>query len=81
MDISLFKRLSEAHPQVVVNLEYQYRMNKDIMLLSNVLVYNHRLRCGTPAVAEKKIKLKIELLPLPVDPLFPHWLKDVLDPE
>ncbi len=32
MDISLFKRLSEAHPQSVVNLEYQYRMNQDIMV-------------------------------------------------
>jgi DNA replication ATP-dependent helicase Dna2 len=52
MDVSLFKRLSEAHPQAVVNLEFQYRMNADIMLLSNTLVYNHRLRCGTPAVAE-----------------------------
>lgn len=52
MEVSLFKRLSEAHPQAVVTLEYQYRMNKDIMLLSNALVYNYRLRCGTPDVAE-----------------------------
>lgn len=52
MDVSLFKRLCEAHPNAVVNLEYQYRMNSDIMLLSNTLIYNHRLRCGTPTVAE-----------------------------
>ena len=52
MEISLFRRLSEKYPQSVVNLEYQYRMNKEIMLLSNSLVYNYRLRCGTPAVAE-----------------------------
>lgn len=52
MDVSLFKRLSEAHPQAVVYLEYQYRMNQDIMLLSNSLVYNHRLRCATAEVAE-----------------------------
>jgi hypothetical protein len=52
MEVSLFKRLSEAHPNAVVNLEYQYRMNKDIMLLSNTLVYDFRLRCGNPEVAE-----------------------------
>ena len=52
MDISLFKHLCDAHPTTVVNLEYQYRMNSDIMLLSNTLVYNHRLKCGTPSVAE-----------------------------
>lgn len=58
MDLSLFKRLSEAHPQAIVNLEYQYRMNQDIMVLSNALIYNYRLRCGTPAVAEVSKFLK-----------------------
>lgn len=28
MQVSLFKRLAETHPYAVVNLEYQYRMNK-----------------------------------------------------
>jgi DNA replication ATP-dependent helicase Dna2 len=40
MEESLFKRLSEAHPSSVVQLETQYRMSKDIMLLSNTLIYN-----------------------------------------
>ena len=31
MDVSLFKRLSEANPQTVVSLSEQYRMNSDIM--------------------------------------------------
>ncbi|TPX63675.1 hypothetical protein SpCBS45565_g06433 [Spizellomyces sp. 'palustris'] len=54
---SLFKILSEAHPEAVVNLEHQYRMNLDIMLLSNALIYNHRLRCGTPAVAHSALSV------------------------
>ena len=52
MDISLFKRLSEHHPQAVVNLEHQYRMHKNIMLLSNSLIYDHRLKCGTQDIGE-----------------------------
>ncbi|KAJ1653612.1 DNA replication endonuclease-helicase Dna2 [Dispira simplex] len=50
--VSLFKQLSEAHPEAVVKLEHQYRMNSDIMCLSNHLVYDYRLRCGTMQVAD-----------------------------
>ncbi|MCJ1387495.1 Tripartite DNA replication factor [Xylographa bjoerkii] len=55
LDISLFKLLSEKHPSSVVNLEHQYRMCEDIMTLSNTLIYNGRLKCGTPAVANSEI--------------------------
>ncbi|KAK9768425.1 DNA replication endonuclease-helicase Dna2 [Basidiobolus ranarum] len=51
LTISLFKLLSETHPESVVSLEHQYRMNKEIMTLSNALIYNYKLRCGTPNVA------------------------------
>ena len=51
MDVSLFKRLSERHPQALVNLEHQYRMHQDIMELSNSLIYENRLKCGTEHVA------------------------------
>lgn len=53
LDISLFKLLSEKHPSSVVNLEHQYRMCSEIMTLSNTLIYNGRLKCGTSAVAER----------------------------
>lgn len=36
---------------------YQYRMNSDIMLLSNKLIYSDRLRCGSKAVAESTLVL------------------------
>jgi len=57
LDISLFKLLSEKHPSSVVNLEHQYRMCEDIMTLSNTLIYNGRLKCGTQAVANRSINI------------------------
>lgn len=55
LDISLFKLLSDSHPSSVVNLEHQYRMCEAIMTLSNTLIYNGRLKCGTPSVANSSI--------------------------
>ncbi|KIK93881.1 hypothetical protein PAXRUDRAFT_33817 [Paxillus rubicundulus Ve08.2h10] len=57
LETSLFRRLSEAHPHAVVDLTYQYRMNEDIMLLSNKLIYGDRLRCGSEAVAKRSLVL------------------------
>ncbi|QSZ30374.1 hypothetical protein DSL72_004897 [Monilinia vaccinii-corymbosi] len=55
LDISLFKYLSDSHPQSVVYLEHQYRMNADVMALSNILIYNGRLKCGSDSVASRRI--------------------------
>ncbi|QQK45891.1 DNA replication helicase Dna2, putative [Penicillium digitatum] len=57
LDISLFKLLSDAQPDSVVNLEHQYRMCEDIMLLSNTLIYSGRLKCGTPQVAARSLDI------------------------
>lgn len=57
MDVSLFKRLSDAHPSAVVDLAYQYRMNEDIMLISNKLIYGDRLKCGSKEVAERTLHI------------------------
>ncbi|KAF9141112.1 Tripartite DNA replication factor [Mortierella sp. GBA39] len=56
-DVSLFKILSDAHPEAVVSLTYQYRMNKDVMLLSNMLVYDNRLQCANDEVANKVLEI------------------------
>jgi DNA replication ATP-dependent helicase Dna2 len=55
MDISLFRRLSDAHPQAVVDLALQYRMNTEIMTLSNKLIYGDRLKCGNEQVANQAL--------------------------
>ncbi|OGE48202.1 hypothetical protein PENARI_c031G03285 [Penicillium arizonense] len=57
LDVSLFKLLSDAQPDSVVNLEHQYRMCEEIMLLSNTLIYSGRLKCGTPQVAARSLDL------------------------
>ncbi|KAJ5679422.1 hypothetical protein N7462_007666 [Penicillium macrosclerotiorum] len=57
LDVSLFKLLSDAQPDSVVNLEHQYRMCEDIMLLSNNLIYSGRLKCGTPEVATSTLEI------------------------
>ncbi|KAG8667324.1 DNA replication endonuclease-helicase Dna2 [Fusarium poae] len=55
LDVSLFKLLSDTHPESVVNLEHQYRMCEDIMTLSNTLIYDGKLRCGTEQLKTKKL--------------------------
>lgn len=57
LETSLFRRLSEAHPHAVIDLTYQYRMNEDIMELSNKLIYGDRLRCGSEEVAKSTLVL------------------------
>jgi DNA replication ATP-dependent helicase Dna2 len=57
MNVSLFKRLAEAHPEAVVCLNSQYRMNEEVMLLSNLLIYDNRLVCGNAEVAMGRIFL------------------------
>ena len=57
LDVSLFKLLSDGQPDSVVNLEHQYRMCEDIMLLSNTLIYSGRLKCGTPQVAARSLEI------------------------
>lgn len=57
MEVSLFKRLADAHPASVVPLTRQYRMNGDIMSIPNLLIYDGRLKCGSQAVNEGRYRL------------------------
>ncbi|THX47186.1 hypothetical protein D6D11_06537 [Aureobasidium pullulans] len=57
LDISLFKLLSDRHPESVVNLEHQYRMCEEVQLLSKTLIYSGRLKCGNEAVATRTLKI------------------------
>jgi DNA replication ATP-dependent helicase Dna2 len=50
--------LSDASPDAVVDLSYQYRMNEDIMLLSNRLIYDNKLKCGSESVAQQALVLR-----------------------
>ncbi|CAG5854382.1 unnamed protein product [Menidia menidia] len=56
MDESLFKRL-ELNAEAVVQLNVQYRMNRQIMSLSNSLMYDGRLECGSEKTATALLAL------------------------
>ncbi|KAK3669509.1 DNA replication endonuclease-helicase Dna2 [Recurvomyces mirabilis] len=57
LDVSLFRQLSEEHPEAVATLGRQYRMCEDIMSLSNTLIYDGKLRCGSEDVAQRALQL------------------------
>jgi DNA replication ATP-dependent helicase Dna2 len=57
LDVSLFRLLSEAHPEAVAMLDSQYRMSADIMSLSNELIYNGRLKCGDQDIARQVLNI------------------------
>ena len=59
-----------------ISLSTQYRMNKDIMSLSNLLIYNGRLKCGSAAVANQMLKLNV--YPTQASPL---WMREAMSPE
>ena len=40
-----------------MDLRFQYRMNQEIMTLSNRLIYEDRLRCGNEEVANRALEL------------------------
>ncbi|RCK58176.1 DNA replication ATP-dependent helicase/nuclease DNA2 [Candida viswanathii] len=55
MQQTLFMKLSDKHPESMLELTYQYRMCQDIMELSNVLIYNQKLKCGSEKVANRSL--------------------------
>ena len=85
MDTSLFKRLAEAHPHAVISLRAQYRMNYDIMVVCNALVYEQKLYCATPQTASARISIPaMAKLPRPQGEPTPDdrsdWLFSSLNP-
>ncbi|KAH7281949.1 hypothetical protein KP509_35G004800 [Ceratopteris richardii] len=73
--VSLFRRLSEAHPQSIAALQCQYRMSAGIMKLCNTLIYGNRLRCGSHNVANGQL-----IYNTCISDVRPSWLQKVLDP-
>ncbi|KAK3554178.1 hypothetical protein QTP70_019104, partial [Hemibagrus guttatus] len=84
MDESLFKRL-EHHSQAVVQLNVQYRMNSMIMSLSNALMYEGRLECGSERTASAQLQLphqdELEKELYVCQPQYTAWVHAALDPQ
>lgn len=78
LETSLFRTLHEAHPSASVDLSHQYRMNEDIMKISNELIYDQKLKCGSETIAKQR-------LDLPgwdrLDKEGEKWLIEALDPK
>ncbi len=56
-DVSLFKMLADAYPLALSTLRTQYRMNAEIMNLTNQLIYSNQLKCGSDGVASQTLSL------------------------
>uniref|UniRef100_A0A671L0N5 DNA replication ATP-dependent helicase/nuclease n=1 Tax=Sinocyclocheilus anshuiensis TaxID=1608454 RepID=A0A671L0N5_9TELE len=85
MDESLFKRL-EHHSDAVVQLNVQYRMNSAIMSLSNALMYEGQLECGSERTANAVLQLpsraqvEKELDLYVCQPQYSAWVQAALEP-
>ena len=80
MGISLFKRLSDAHPAALTKLTRQYRMNADVMRLANKLFYRDQLTCGSEVVAAARLELPQAAALLDI-PSCPSFVQRCLDPK
>jgi DNA replication ATP-dependent helicase Dna2 len=80
---SLFKQLADAHPEAMVSLRSQYRMNEEIMTVANKLVYSNMLQCGSEAVRlQRLIVPRISSFSCTVCGKDSGcWLRAVFDPE
>jgi DNA replication ATP-dependent helicase Dna2 len=89
LDKSLFSILAEARPESICYLEYQYRMCREIMDVSNKLVYAGKLKCGNYQTSTRQ--LDIPNMASGLDALHQGenllckglddcWLKSILDP-
>lgn len=58
LNISLFESLSRKYPEKVNILKKQYRMNKDILELTNPIVYNGAMTTGNQKVSDQKVEFK-----------------------
>ncbi|XP_052242582.1 DNA replication ATP-dependent helicase/nuclease DNA2-like [Dreissena polymorpha] len=76
MDESLFLHLDRQ--QATFELHLQYRMNREMMKLSNSLVYEGRLQCGSEAVATQALTIPHPHMACQVI-AGSAWMRQVLD--
>ena len=55
---SLFQMIASRNSKAVFSLNEQYRMNQDIMQLSNTLSYNGQMKAGSSNVAQRRLSIE-----------------------
>ncbi|CAK8687740.1 unnamed protein product [Clavelina lepadiformis] len=75
-DESLFWRLTR-HKAALCELTMQYRMNREIMTLSNHVTYEGRLECAHPSVGMATLRLDGDAMVEAEN----EWIARVVDPE
>ncbi|EFP83834.1 uncharacterized protein PGTG_09547 [Puccinia graminis f. sp. tritici CRL 75-36-700-3] len=86
LETSLFKLLTEAHPDAVVSLTMQYRMNEDIMSLSNALIYEGRLRSADQRISDLGLEIPLGVVTDsfhkddPTECRDACWISDLIQP-
>ncbi|EPX71066.1 DNA replication endonuclease-helicase Dna2 [Schizosaccharomyces octosporus yFS286] len=80
---SLFKLLSEKHPEAIATLKLQYRMNGDINSLCNNLIYGGNLLCGSNEVSVNKLYLPLNKVPTKKPGIITNmsWIHHLLNPD
>lgn len=83
LELSLFKMLCDDHPQSVSELTFQYRMCEDIMTLSNFLIYQNKLKCGSDEVRNQSFNIgSVEALAtFRTNSNSQPWIQDILSPQ
>jgi DNA replication ATP-dependent helicase Dna2 len=61
LNVSLFQKLCQKHPNESSILREQFRMNRDILHLSNTIVYKGIMRHSNTSIADQKIEFPNEV--------------------
>ena len=81
---TLFEKLNNKHPKACTILKCQYRMNSEILSLSNQCVYNNEMKCANKAVEESRLVFDEDLkISLNKEIFYKNnnWLEVALDPK
>lgn len=71
MGLSLFEKLCKKHPTSATVLKKQYRMNEDILELSNSIIYHRVMTHGSQEVAKQSV-----VFPRDVNSML-TWLEEI----
>ncbi|KAI6659322.1 DNA replication ATP-dependent helicase/nuclease DNA2 [Oopsacas minuta] len=74
-DVSLFRKLSEDHPDTVLTLTSQYRMNDSIMSIANHLIYGNQMQSAGKDISTSKLCFSSW------DENIEEWIVDCVSPD